>query len=496
MKKLFLTLLFVSLAVNCWGAEHWVFIRTYDKPELSINDVSGRSKAGDIVDICSVESHPILSEEEKQEWAVKKVSGLTDEQIQQLKEPQYDKGKVVAYRKNSLDIKVFGLETPGEYSSAIPATLILSNTDSKSAIDILGYKISAVRYALLKPFLPRSILAAETVSTINKTGETYNTLTLWEDAKDGNITAGNDEVAEVYDDDGVLDNKAVISGWTCDADSRIIIRNASGEVPVISNATTSGATISFTGTNSYFAILHGLTIQPNTTADSSGITISAAAAGSTFWIRNCKVDGQEDANTYGIYCSDVDATVYLYNNWVWGCQRADFGGVRFTTFTAAYFYCNTVYNCAKGFVAPSSGTDIVMKNNCSFGNGDVNNDDYLNTAQMTGNNNLSSDATGDDFGTDGIANATIDATNDVVSLTAGSEDFHIKGTSSNFYNTGVDVYSDASLAVTSDIDGDTLTVRNDIGADEFVAAGGAAAANANPVEFGRGFGRGFSRGMR
>ena len=70
---------------------------------------------------------------------------------------------------------------------------------------------------------------AETISTINKAGEDYNTLTLWEDAKDGDITAGNAEVAECYDDDGLLVDDVECLGWTTDIDSYIAIRTPAAE---------------------------------------------------------------------------------------------------------------------------------------------------------------------------------------------------------------------------------------------------------------------------
>jgi len=135
-----------------------------------------------------------------------------------------------------------------------------------------------------------------------------------------------------------------------------------------------------------------------------------------------------------------------------------------------YVYNNSVFNCGYGINAYSSSQNHLLKNNVCYNN----TIDFGNPANCSSSsaNNLSKDTTADDFGSGGIASATIDATTDVVNLTGGSEDFHIKGTSSDLYNTGVDVYSDATLAVTSDIDDDTLTIRNDIGADEYTAGGG------------------------
>ena len=70
---------------------------------------------------------------------------------------------------------------------------------------------------------------AETISTINKPGEDYDTLALWQSDKAGDITAGNAEVAECYDDDGILAAGCNIDGWVTDADSYVKVYAPSSE---------------------------------------------------------------------------------------------------------------------------------------------------------------------------------------------------------------------------------------------------------------------------
>jgi hypothetical protein len=65
---------------------------------------------------------------------------------------------------------------------------------------------------------------------VNKSGEDYNTLTLWEDAKDGNIVAAETvQIADCYDDDGTLiENPIIISGWVTSSTYYIHIKAADG----------------------------------------------------------------------------------------------------------------------------------------------------------------------------------------------------------------------------------------------------------------------------
>lgn len=87
--------------------------------------------------------------------------------------------------------------------------------------------------------------------------------------------------------------------------------------------------------------------------------------------------------------------------------------------------------------------------------------------------NCSSDdttSTSGGFVTDVGGNRTNEVQADqFVSLTASSEDFHLK-TGSDLEDAGKDLSSDSDLAVTDDIDYITRTGTFDIGADEFVAA--------------------------
>ena len=140
-----------------------------------------------------------------------------------------------------------------------------------------------------------------------------------------------------------------------------------------------------------------------------------------------------------------------------------------------------IQNCTiSGNYYGINGNSLVVTNCAVFNNVD----DFLGTMTIsycasddgggTNSVNISPGATeADDW-----ANAFVDYANG---------DFHIKNTSSVLYNAG----NDLSGTFTTDIDGDTRS-NWDIGADEYVAAGGASIPRSNP--FSRPFSQSFGRG--
>jgi len=259
--------------------------------------------------------------------------------------------------------------------------------------------------------------------------------------------------------------------WAANDTNKIILRPAPGERH---NGTSStGFTWQSVADNSCLIFQYN---SMNVVIDIDGIVFKPVSSGdqaifiyyigdyNRITVKNCVIDGAGNS-VAGIAGTDGSTWIVAYNNVFIGCMSGYWGGMR-VSFSTATVYNNTFYNNDCGIRSESVG--MVAKNNAAFGN--AIHGDYLSTENFAAEsaNNLSSDGTGDDFGTGGLANKTIDATSDVVSLTAGSLDLHIKGTSSDLYNTGVDVYGDARLAITNDIDVRAVGVRNDIGANEYI----------------------------
>lgn len=65
MKKLLFTLFLLFFATNCWAADYWVYIRTYDRSGVTTSDDAGRSKRGDIIAILPDTPQFIPTEKEK-----------------------------------------------------------------------------------------------------------------------------------------------------------------------------------------------------------------------------------------------------------------------------------------------------------------------------------------------------------------------------------------------------------------------------------------------
>jgi len=183
--------------------------------------------------------------------------------------------------------------------------------------------------------------------------------------------------------------------------------------------------------------------------------------------------GSSSSENYGIYISDGSARVS--NSIVYNItnENADAGttatGIRHGSSGTGYYYNNTVYNVVNsgnstdavyGFY--KNGGTVTAANNYVGGvSGGSSADDFSGT--FTANYNISEDLTSDDNG--GTGNLTGQApTDQFVSITAGSEDLHLKAGSAC-----LDVGDDLSGTFTDDVDGETRpTGANtwDVGADE------------------------------
>ena len=313
---------------------------------------------------------------------------------------------------------------------------------------------------------------AESIKTVGL-NKTYDNFQAWEDDAESNSTTDTPWWAEFYSgsDLGAL----IITGWsdppTAEA-HRIKLYVASGhQHNGISGGATSSATASAdlisiymsfvtldglhadqNSTENYDAVHMGLFYVEGTTVErclikSSGYycVIGFGKAGAVFNVRNNIMIKDGGA---GSVCRCVGGSAYpvynIYNNIFTGAGAdgpQDYG---------------LQTNIAKGNV------DAVAENNISFDNDDG---DYsLLGTSITANNNISSDATADDYGGSGNL---IDQTDTDILTDPSNDDFRLKSTSAAI-GAGVTIAS-----VTTDILGTSRPKGGsyDIGPYEYTVAG-------------------------
>ena len=180
---------------------------------------------------------------------------------------------------------------------------------------------------------------------------------------------------------------------------------------------------------------------------------------------NCILRQSSSSGSYTAFAADSDGgdnTCRVFNNIIYGCLNGIRSNSNFGDFI---LYHNTCYG-----TGPTLGTGIdsgystggVAKNNISYNYGN----NYNRTFKAASDFNFSDRTSDDTGGTNDDTSGDID----FVSLTSGSEDFHLAASADAF--DGEDLSSDADgyLNVALDIDGDTRTGWH-IGADEFISTG-------------------------
>lgn len=297
----------------------------------------------------------------------------------------------------------------------------------------------------------------------------YNDLSTWEADHDGDdlVTenAGNC-VADCYDDwsDG-LDNYVKVGGWTVNASNHAVITVHEGERHEGKRRGLDSAA------GFYMAPSSGdYAIQCQTEyTEISWVMVKADAGGmsnAVFYFYNTGVTGQQVIHHCLVYGGSIypiriqynaNNIVLAYRNIAESSYRSYYIG---NSATGTFYNC-TMYNSGSGRYGFNNSSATASVYNCiscaaypfvgTF-SGDYNADNTSNSSyQGPGANSIHNITPADEF----------------VSLTAGSEDFHLKSTS-NLIDEGYNYGSPYNV----DIDGTTVSGTWDIGADEYVAASG------------------------
>lgn len=205
--------------------------------------------------------------------------------------------------------------------------------------------------------------------------------------------------------------------------------------------------------------------------DDACFKVTAPAAGEVH-LSHCVCQGSNAAD------SDDIMGIFTYNNAaavtmkVWNNVFYNFANAANTSGMALKFnghsgdsnflYHNTIVDNAIG-TSRGKGA-VTIKNDCWYNNGD----DLSGT--ITGATNVAYDEHGADPGSGGVDLSGTAAT--AIFAVYGSDDFRILDKTSPLFNAGTNVYADASLAVTDDVEGhDRPSTGNpDIGFDEYIGS--------------------------
>ena len=484
-KKLILTLILLLIAGKCYAQDYYVYIRTYDRSGVTKDDDKGRSKKGDIVTIIPCDAQNIPTEIEKKEWLILKVSDLTNEEIQDYTSTwQEQKGidekgqpifETIAYRKNKLDISTLGVgDKPKLIDTKQDKTLFKSKISAKTTIDLVRYEQERtfnqkpiVRFAKISidkvcRFMLPYAWGSTVVSTINKSGEDYNTLTLWEDAKDGDlVTATTIQEADCYDDDGALTDAFTIDGSTTSADYYMFVTAPVGErhngtvasgFKITKNAQILNMADDFVKVT---FLIFSMTGDPDVV---SCVTASDALGYGDIFTNNIiyGTGAFTQRRPVGFSCERrrADAMRFL-NNIVYGFTTSSVNkGYGFwqsqSPVGTIYVDNNTIYGCDYGFYFSYPAE---LKNNISYNNSTA---DYNGSVNATSSNNLSKDATAPlavtaDSGTcdSDSANHLIDS--DQNFLTTVKVGMRVKNTTDTTYGYVTAVNSDSDLTLNTDL---------------------------------------------
>lgn len=303
--------------------------------------------------------------------------------------------------------------------------------------------------------------------TVKSAGGDYTSLSAAESGEQADLVSLDRQLnIECY---AMVDTAAVtIDGWTTDATRYINIYapEAEGHSGIFTTSkyvhqVSTTFTSSFVISEDYVRLTRLQIDQGHlgSTDRASGVFVTgtAAAASSDIILDSCIVRScGRNSSTGGIFGGSGKVTVY--NSIVYGCST----GLRCTFNTSACTMdCYNVTACTSANYAYHRDGGTMTLTNCYSGNSTT--ADYSGTITRTSCAHSSSINT-----FPGSTRLLAHSTANFVSVTAGSEDYHLVETAL-LRGMGTDL----SATFTVDIDGDTRSDGAwDIGADEYAAAGG------------------------
>ena len=271
------------------------------------------------------------------------------------------------------------------------------------------------------------------------------------------------------------DTSAVtIDGWTTDANHYIKIYTTpearhDGKWNTNKYRLETSDVDCITNYESYVRI-DGLQIKLTTSTEQYAVWMKCSSGNSDIRISNNIIRGVVSGGSYvtGInFWNSASGTVgKIWNNIIYGF-KGDSTRVGISDWEAdatLYIYNNTISDCYKG-IYRYAGT-LTAVNNAVF-----NNVDDFDGTFSTCDYNASDDGDGTNSVDISPGASESDDWNDAF-VDYANGDFHIKDTDSVLYNAGTN--DPGSGLFSDDIDGDTRDDNWDIGADEYVAGGGAA----------------------
>jgi len=518
MKTKLTILILLLWTGNCWAAEllvrakpHWMdsFTQT-EVDKLSPGDkqsYEARSQIGDIV-VVRPDGWKWGKEECLPNFVVVKVPGMSEAETKQYENPLMVQNGIdergmpimvmLRHRKYALpktDITVIKTNTVTFSKTSLIANTItkigLASEISAPINSPIGYlwrritkKVNPYLNTAYNYWVKKCFAAEFLKKTVMPSGGDYTSLEACMNANEQDLTGDGWFTVEI---DGI---------WSSADTTAVTIHNyITTANDYINIYTTSAARHKGLWSSSYYSLApaSGINITlSNSNVKIKGIQFLRAA---TAWNKSINVtnylsnitvaynifDGArltDAGGSGGIGVNQPRGNFYVYNNisydflGIYGCAIFDVANAEGDSATNFYIYNNTGYNCSNanyGYgisVRTGDASHVYIKNNLFLKNKiDIN----MVAGIFAGSNNVTSDGTGDDSPlTSGQVSKT-DYAAYFASVTSGSEDLHLLSTC-EFIDDGIDLSAEF---FTDDIDGVTRSGTWDIGADEYVAAGGA-----------------------
>lgn len=294
----------------------------------------------------------------------------------------------------------------------------------------------------------------------------YATLAEAESALQGSYS----DLVEIICSGTTADNYASIDGWTLSGSGRIEIKGASTSS---GKWDTSKYRIESTDSNALYINeapikLLDLQVAMKTDTDSAKYCIyiySGISSGQAVYVERCVIKNITATTGIrsGIYWYTSDGTYYIGNNVIYDMVgNNSSSGMRISDSVTAYVYHNTICNCRYGVHAPNSPANVRFKNNLLQDNTYSVYNNSGSSFNAASNYNVCDDNGTSDYlvpGANSVKSTEINFTDE------GADDFHTNDANAQVANC---LYSDASYAITTDIDGAARPSSGSVfaGADE------------------------------